>query len=530
MRCRMPFLLLVLAVCVVRCGVMAQGQQQGAGQTPTIQVTSRLVYLDVTVLDKKGKPVVTWLTRDDFTITEDKKPQTIFSFEAPQVHFGGLSAANAEGQPPVTIIVLDLLNSSFPDFAYIRYEVKRFLDAQPSVLSSRAELMVVGNQSLEMVQPLTRSRADLLNALHHIPPALPYKEMSGSFWAERFNQSIDALQEIALQTRGVPGRKNIVWVGHGSPGFNMTGWPWDIQKRVEQYLHATTNMLVDSRVSLYVIYPGLSAGAPAMNLAAMDSSVDLGDGDPFMDEMNFGLVANETGGKLFFNRNDVDSEMRESERLGSEYYTLTYQPHNNDDDGRFERIRVTLRNPNLRTVTKAGYFASDKNAPANERQQWLQNLVTALQSEVPFDALTMQVEGIVQHSDTNTVQFTVRLTQEHLMWTPTETGSSQTQLVMAAASLDGFRDIVTSKIQGYTVTADTQDAGLLQNGPDLTLALTIHVPKKAKDVRLVVEPESGQRMGSVEIGRKAILGAPSAPTPKPQVVRRGSSAKPSTLN
>ena len=35
--------------------------QSGPPNIPTIQVTSRLVYLDVTVLDKKGNPVVTGL-------------------------------------------------------------------------------------------------------------------------------------------------------------------------------------------------------------------------------------------------------------------------------------------------------------------------------------------------------------------------------------------------------------------------------------------------------------------------------------
>jgi hypothetical protein len=47
------------------------------------------VFLDVTVLDKKGRPVESGLTKDDFTITEDKIPQTIFSFEAPEVHVMG---------------------------------------------------------------------------------------------------------------------------------------------------------------------------------------------------------------------------------------------------------------------------------------------------------------------------------------------------------------------------------------------------------------------------------------------------------
>ncbi len=63
----------------------AQGQQ-GPSDTPDFRVTSPLVFLDVTVIDKKGHPVVNGLAKDDFIITEDKKPQSIFSFEAPQTH------------------------------------------------------------------------------------------------------------------------------------------------------------------------------------------------------------------------------------------------------------------------------------------------------------------------------------------------------------------------------------------------------------------------------------------------------------
>src|SRR5271154_462192 len=84
--------------------------QQASSSAPTIKVTSRLVFLDVTILDKKGRPVVTGLTKDDFTITEDKRPQPIFSFEAPQTHIVDAIAGDdsSDGNAPVTIFVLDL--------------------------------------------------------------------------------------------------------------------------------------------------------------------------------------------------------------------------------------------------------------------------------------------------------------------------------------------------------------------------------------------------------------------------------------
>jgi hypothetical protein len=50
-------------------GIKASTAQahQTSTSTPAIRVTSRLVFLDVTVLDKKGNPVVKGLTKDDFT-------------------------------------------------------------------------------------------------------------------------------------------------------------------------------------------------------------------------------------------------------------------------------------------------------------------------------------------------------------------------------------------------------------------------------------------------------------------------------
>ena len=48
-------------------GVTAKGQQSSSGVL-TLKSNSQLVFMDVTVLDRKGHPVVKGLTRDDFSI------------------------------------------------------------------------------------------------------------------------------------------------------------------------------------------------------------------------------------------------------------------------------------------------------------------------------------------------------------------------------------------------------------------------------------------------------------------------------
>jgi hypothetical protein len=61
--------------------------QPATPATPTFRVTTRLVFLDVTVLDKKGRPVVKGLSKDDFTITEKKQRQRIFFVRGARIAF-----------------------------------------------------------------------------------------------------------------------------------------------------------------------------------------------------------------------------------------------------------------------------------------------------------------------------------------------------------------------------------------------------------------------------------------------------------
>ena len=508
--------------------LMAQAQQ-GPSETPTFRATSNLVFLDVTVLDKTGRPVVKGLTKDDFIITEDKKPQRIFSFEAPETHVMGANAGddNPDGKAPVTIFVLDRLNSSFDDFAFIRYSVRKFLAAQPAQLKSPAELMVVGNESLEMLQGYTRNKADLLYALDHLPPALPYKEMQGAFYWERVAQSIDALQQIVLQNTGVPGRKNIVWLGFGGPGVNMEFLTGPVVGHLQHYVHTTTNMLVAARISLFVIYPGLPVNNRKILFSAMDAGANIGDDDPFAGDINFGVFVNETGGKLFYNRNNVDILIKQSQRLGSDYYTLTYQPQDVDPDGKFRRVRVTLRNSNLRALTKAGYFAPDRNEPVDPQQQTMIKLAEAARSTIPLTALDMNISDVLRHPDTRTAEITVQLKGKNLDWQATDDGRSTADLILAEASLNGDKHILASKTEKVTIFSTVQDPA--QRAEEVTrLPLTIQIPRKTKSVRVVMETEEGGRIGAADLDRKTIDAAPAMPTPAAQLVPRGPEYVPPT--
>ena len=135
-------------------------------------------------------------------------------------------------------------------------------------------------------------------------------------------------------------------LGHGGPNLYLEtiAFPATMAEKLREYVHLTTNMLVDSRISLFVIYPGLSVGEVGFSLSAEQAQMIIGDNDPFSGDINFGLFSNETGSRLFYNRNDVDAEIKRSEQLGAIYYTLTYQPDYVDPDGKFPpRARLLAR-------------------------------------------------------------------------------------------------------------------------------------------------------------------------------------------
>ena len=68
-------------------GCFAQQPSAPEQETPvaTLHVATRLVVLDVVVTDTHGKPVRN-LSKEDFTIVEDREEQTIASFEPPDQH------------------------------------------------------------------------------------------------------------------------------------------------------------------------------------------------------------------------------------------------------------------------------------------------------------------------------------------------------------------------------------------------------------------------------------------------------------
>jgi len=131
--------------------------------------------------------------------------------------------------------------------------------------------------------------------------------------------------------------------------------------------------------------------------------------------------------------------------------------------------------------------------------------------------LDVKVSGIVQHPDTRTADITLLLKSKGLNWESIDSRRSTTDITLAAASIARDQAVLASKVQKLYLTTPTQDPAHLAELVT-RLQLTIRVPPKTQNIRVVIETENGGRIGAADLDRRAIDAAPATPTPEPQLI------------
>lgn len=452
--------------------------------TTTLHVRTQIVLLDAAVVDKRGHPISSILDREDFAVTEDGKPQQLVVFEPPSPH----------SRAATTVFVLDDLNTGLGDSAYNRICLEKYLRALPESLSAPAELIVLSATSLRIAQSSTRSRAALLSTLTHLSAS---GVTLANIEPDRFRRTLSALQSVALEHLGEAGRTNIVWLGPGD-GADLNSQSIRMPEQAERFVRYLTNTLVEGRMTLYVVFPpSVALGSQGLSSHEQDLA------DPYSGGFNFRTLAAETGGSVYIATNDLAAAMREAFDLGRGYYTLGYRPDDAIMDGRFRRIRVTLRNSNVHIVTKSGYYApgtEQQNAP--QTMQVFQ-MTEAGTSPLPFHNLELRISHIDRSPDGKTAEFTISAEGNHIPWRSEGEGQSLAELTVGGLSLSKQGKVLSSHFRNANMLANSQDPAVLQE-MTASFKLTLSISSDTHRVRLVVSSRNNGRLGSVDADRAVI--------------------------
>jgi len=106
-----------------------------------------------------------------------------------------------------------------------------------------------------------------------------------------------------------------------------------------------------------------------------------------------GELADQTGGFLIRDTNDLSAGLRRIDEDMRAHYVLTYMPKNQEYDGRFRQISVKLARPNLDVQTRKGYYAVD-NTIASPVLAYEAPALAALSAARASDSFALRVGAL----------------------------------------------------------------------------------------------------------------------------------------
>ncbi len=418
----------VAILLLLTTGVVVSGQQPAprtpAPQPPTFRLETSLIEADVVVTDAQGN-IVRGLTKDDFTILDDGKPQPVAAFtfvDIPLERADGPSAPGptAAARPTASRVAPDVKTNERPFDGRVYILVLDDLHTTPewsNQVKKTAQLFIernLGDNDLMAVvyssrgnvgSGFTNDRSVLLAALGEftglratvpqltgiVQPAPTPQSARGSAGAPpgvgaiigptvRLERENDAARMLTLIQKianwageTLPARrKALLLFSEGVEGFNAGDFAiaGDFggeagPETPEAQFRATA---LESRVGDQVKTTIDASTRANVSIYPIDSrgldNVSITNGGLFLSAM-----ANETGGMPVLRTNDFTKGFERVVRNSSSYYALAFMPPATNKAGTFHSIAVKVNRPGLRVRVRQGYAtpaAAPRSAPVGQ--------------------------------------------------------------------------------------------------------------------------------------------------------------------
>jgi Ca-activated chloride channel family protein len=296
----------------------SQGADSDEPQNATgdvIKINTELVELDVTVFDRNANPIYT-LTKDDFTVYEDKIKQTIEGVSRAEVPISFGLVIDTSGSMraklyPVSDAALRLIKQMRP-------EDEAFL-AQFKIES-------------ELVKDFTQDQRELEDAIGELYTS------GGTALLNAIIASSDYAQE-----KGRRRRKALIVISDG------------LEKNSSVKEREVMAAIKENEVQLYMVgFIDESASGGLFSKSPAKKAREL-----------LGRLAQDSGGRAFFPK-DTSEMPAIAAQIAKDLrtqYVISYYPSNEHRDGTFRRINVSVGHKDNRSMiarTRQGYYARNE--------------------------------------------------------------------------------------------------------------------------------------------------------------------------
>lgn len=318
------------------------------------KIDVNVVLLDVIVTDSRGNQIL-GLTQDDFVVKEDGVQQTvdsvdyytnrrlldtreenapfkvekirneryfIFFFDKPTdagVLFDQLTLAREAAR---NFIRTDMLEGD--KVAIVGHDVR--LKVYSDFTSDKKQLEKALNESSRFGRGLDRPTSDD-GILQHI---------DRTAMVNRTGRVYEALHVLADATRAIRGRKNLVLFSPGIADEDETVRNGMIVNR-SRYLDPMLEALNGANVSVYSVQ--------------LQRDVDT---TPLFHQ-RLEELASTTGGHYFRYNTSFTGPIDRIENTNNGYYLLSYRTRHGKGEHGYQRVKVSVRNPEFRVIARSGY-------------------------------------------------------------------------------------------------------------------------------------------------------------------------------
>ena len=511
----------------------------------TFKVEVNYVEIDANVTDAQGR-FVRALTRDDFQVVEDGKPQTLTAFSMVDIPIERMDPPlfSKTAIPPdvvtnrkpfegrVFVLVLDDLNTRFTRTARTRAAARQFVERYVGA----NDLVAVVNTSGygKSMQDFTSNRQLALKAIdaamgnkadsstvaalqdynmNRGVPGAPATANASFNEIQRYTNArntLSTLRNLADFMAGMRGRRKAVVYFSEGINYNVTdpianAHATDVQHEIRDLVAAATR----ANVNVYSVDPrGLATGMEdAIEIGSFptDNTIKSTDlvNEMRLEQDSLRVIADETGGFAVLNQNDFRSGFSRILEDNSSYYVLGYYPTNDKLDGRFRNVQVKVLKPGLQVRARRGYVApipakKDKPAKGPAEGKTSPALRDAMDSPIAISGLTISAFAapFKGAGGKDAIAMAIEIDGRGLKFTTTPQGQFADELEVSFFAADGSgkikdgaRDVIALSLKPQTHDIVGQSA--------LRVIRRIQVPPGKYQLRIGARESGGGNVGTV---------------------------------
>jgi VWFA-related protein len=227
--------------------------------------------------------------------------------------------------------------------------------------------------------------------------------------AIRVDETTDAMLAISKFLGGYPGRKNLLWFSESFPSWlaprpDFGAQPFEGTAAYGDKILQASQALTDARIAVYPVDArGLetdqlytSASDPHINQkkpgAGFGGQIQRDSATRTDSQATMEQIAQQTGGKICDNTNDLSGCVQGALDDSSAYYELGYYPENVKWDGKFHKITVKSAQHGVKLRYRTGYFAIDPDAAPRQAPDKL--LQQACMDPLSSTAISLTAESL----------------------------------------------------------------------------------------------------------------------------------------